>query len=137
MPAPHLVPQPNGGVWDSALYGTLLLEGYMQTQEPHNQRSSNMYSEPFYRRYRGPAPIALQVGVEQTIVQWRAFEAFWTVDLVWGSLWFELPLTSVGADDSFTVHLSSWTVAPKPGTQLSINRLDMTLEALLLDPPVP
>lgn len=136
MPAPHLVPQPVGGAWDSALYGTLVLDGYVQRQASHNQRSDSVLAEPWYRRYAGSRPISLNVGVEQNKVQWDAFYQFWLVDLVWGSLWFELPLTSVGAPDSFTVHLSTWTCAPKPDTKLSINRLDMELEALLLDPSV-
>lgn len=137
MPPPHIVPQPSGGVWDSSLYGILLLDGYSQEQNVHHQRSERVYAEPFYRRFAGSIPIALRVGVEQNLAQWIAFRGFWESDLVWGQKWFQLDLTTTTGGDSYTVHLSGWTVAPTQDTFQSILRLDMELEALLLDPVEP
>ncbi len=134
MAAKHIIPQPSGGVWDSSQYGMILFDGYSQEQLSHVQRSVQPSVEPFYRRYASYRPIALRAGVEQTRAQWILFEAFWRVTLEWGQKWFELTLNSAGPAEVFTVRLTSWTQAPQLGTVQSLVRLDMNLEALLLDP---
>jgi hypothetical protein len=93
-----------------------------------------VYAEPWYRRYANTRPISLVVGVEQTLSQWQAFQSFWETTLAHGQKWFQLDLLTTQGTDSYTVNLTDWTVAPIEGTRQSIARLEMSLEALLLDP---
>ena len=131
----HMVPQPIGGAWDEALYGVLLKDGYSQSQAGHTQRSATVYSEPYVRRNVGVQPIRLQVGVEQTLDQWKAFLGFWETTLDLGQKWFKLDLTQVdGSVAQYTVNLTGWTVATIEDTILSLTRLEMDLQALRLDP---
>lgn len=135
MAAPHLVPQPIGGAWDEVLYGTLLKDGYSQQQLGHTQRSAQVTSEPYVRRYTSHRPIRMVVGVEQTALQWKAFEGFWESTLVWGAKWFKLDLVQVdGTVVAYTVNLTGWTVKTIENSILSLTRLEMDLEALRLDP---
>ncbi len=133
MAAPWIVPQ-GVSTWDESLYGFFLLDGYAQEQLSHLRRSETVYAEPWFRRVASSKPLRLDVGAEQTAAQFIAFETWWQDTLSWGSQWFYLPLSVTGSEVTYTVHLPTWTVAPKDGSKLSLVRLDMQMEALLLEP---
>lgn len=128
------LPAPLGGTWDPAVLGTLLLDGYGQTQPSGNLRSEEVWSEPYYKRIVSNRPIQLRVYVRQTREQRAAWESFWENDLAYGNKWFLINLDNSGFSEAFTVHLESWTAAPRPDTVQSFTRLELNLEALLADP---
>lgn len=134
MAGPHLVPQPVGGTWDNNLYGIPLFSGYNQRQQSGVQGTEDNWSEPYWRRAASQRPILLTVSVRQTPLQWLQFYNFWSITLVNGHKWFQIQLENAGIADNFTVHLSNFRAAPRPDTIQSFTRIEMDLEALLLDP---
>lgn len=133
MSTPILVPQPVA-TWSNSSYGAPLLESYNQRQVSGYQRSGNIWSEPYFRRIASQRPIALTVSVRQNQAQWLAFYNFWHLTLFDGHAWFGLDLENAGVTENFHAHLLEFRGAPREGTAQSFTRIEMNLEALLLDP---
>ena len=133
MSAPILVPQPVA-TWDNDLYGKPLLDGYNQNQQWGVQRSEEIWSEPRWRLIASQKPILLTANVRQNQAQWLAFYMWWRDTLFNGNAWFQLDLDNAELTETFHCHLSNYRAAPRPDTVQSFTRIEMDMEALLLDP---